>query len=177
MNNATQKKSASTSKHAAADAKDNAEDMMDKPSKAYFSLRSSYLRAFIDYYFSDANHSGISGKSTDKFTLTRYIRDSAENLIQTLKGMGKDPEDPLCEDVEKVFSVSVRHAERLGGGRTRPFERRSSASPERRRYKRRKEHHRREEHHRRGLLDSYRPGDRDEDRDRLTPQPTDRPTD
>lgn len=176
MTNSVRKESTSTSKDGlresatAGDAKDNAEvKTTTKQTDAYLSLRSRYLRSFIDYYFADAN----------KFTLTRYIRDSAENLIQTLKGMGKGPEDPLCKDVEKVFAVSQGHAERLSGGRSRPFECRSSVSPERQGHKRcssaspeRRGYKRRKGEHRRGLLDSYRPGE-DSHRSRDEHQPRD----
>ncbi|KAJ6113525.1 hypothetical protein N7523_006842 [Penicillium sp. IBT 18751x] len=79
-----------------------------------------YHAAKAEYYLGDANKSGISDKSTDKFTNVRFLRDTAENLLRCLKAQMED--HPLIPEVERVVSASCEHAERLAGGRKRIFE-------------------------------------------------------
>ncbi|KAJ5123239.1 hypothetical protein N7448_009336 [Penicillium atrosanguineum] len=79
-----------------------------------------YHVAKADYYLGDANKSGISDKSTDKFTNVRFLRDTAENLLRCLKAQGEDHH--LIPEVERVVTASCEHAERLAGGRKRIFE-------------------------------------------------------
>ncbi|KAJ5194959.1 uncharacterized protein N7498_008397 [Penicillium cinerascens] len=79
-----------------------------------------YHAAKADYYIADANKTGISDKSTDKFSNVRFLRDTAENLLRCLKAETGD--HPLVPEVERVVNASCAHAERLAGGRKRIFE-------------------------------------------------------
>lgn len=79
-----------------------------------------YHAAKADYYLSDANKTGISDKSTDKFTNVRFLRDTAENLLRCLTAQKGDHH--LMPEVERVVAASCEHAERLAGGRKRIFE-------------------------------------------------------
>jgi hypothetical protein len=79
-----------------------------------------YHAAKADYYLGDANKTGISHKSTDKFTNVRFLRDTAENLLRCLKARTGDHH--LIREVERVVTASCEHAEHLAGGRKRIFE-------------------------------------------------------
>lgn len=79
-----------------------------------------YHIAKADYYIADANKTGVSDKSTDKFSNVRFLRDTAENLLRCLKAEAGN--HPLIPEVERVVTASCEHAERLAGGRKRIFE-------------------------------------------------------
>ncbi|GLI81873.1 hypothetical protein PoHVEF18_010267 [Penicillium ochrochloron] len=113
-----------------------------------------YQEAKADFYFSDADKSGISNKCNDKFNNVRFLRDTAENLLRHMKAQGHDSH-PLMPEVEKMIAVSGRHAEHLSGGRKRVFELPEDADtrPVGSRWK-----YQRREHRNERFIDRYRPG-------------------
>ncbi|KAJ5106758.1 hypothetical protein N7456_003433 [Penicillium angulare] len=84
-------------------------------------LNRVYHQALVDYYIADANKSGISDKSTDKFSNVRFLRDTAENLIRVADENGF-PHNERYEEIRKVRDFSKEHAQWLAGGRKRVFD-------------------------------------------------------
>lgn len=80
-----------------------------------------YHCAKADYYISDANKTGFTDRTTDKFSNVRFLRDTAENLLRCFHSDGLD-NHYLLPEVERVAAASREHAERLAGGRKRIFE-------------------------------------------------------
>lgn len=122
---------------------------------AFDSRRNSYLRAFIDYYLADVDESRTSGKSSGRQTQVHYIRDTAEQLLLTIKNMSKVPEDPLCADLEALHEISHDHVERNQRYRRRDDDAKSESFREDRERKRQRTGCGRRRDHREG--DYYRP--------------------
>ncbi|KAJ5629381.1 hypothetical protein N7528_003038 [Penicillium herquei] len=150
------------------------------PNRPIVKLTKVYREALVNYYLSDANKSGVSDKSTDKFSNVRFLRDTAENLLRTAGEEGMRGTQ-FYEDVERVRNTSCEHAQWLAGGRKRTFDEGGRASrdhwrpeyagdgneegpvdhnPQKRRAQHSSHHQRRagrSQRERRELYDSYRP--------------------
>lgn len=130
-----------------------------------------YHRAKADYYLTDANRANFPDKSNEKFRNARFLRDTAENLLRCMQAQTLH-NHPLLPEVEKVVDASMKHVERLAGGKKRGFERERAHDKARdnhrgysmekdypqeeyhsqeahyqKEYHPRQEHHRRKEHH------------------------------
>ena len=73
-----------------------------------------YQKAKLDYYLADAK------KQLNKFSLVRFLRDTAENLLLQLGSAGFS-HHPLVPELREVVGVSRAHAVQLSG-RKRVFE-------------------------------------------------------
>ncbi|KAJ5740294.1 hypothetical protein N7493_000166 [Penicillium malachiteum] len=91
------------------------------PNRPIVKLTKVYREALVNYYLSDANKSGVSDKSTDKFSNVRFLRDTAENLLRTAGEEGMRGTQ-FYEEVERVRNSSCEHAQWLAGGRKRTFD-------------------------------------------------------
>ncbi|KAJ5159765.1 uncharacterized protein N7482_006769 [Penicillium canariense] len=146
-----------------ADAEVKAEGFTAQQASPLDKLIRVYQDAKADFYFSDANKSGVSNKCNDKFNNVRFLRDTAENLYRHMKANNLESH-PLLPEVTKTVNVSQQHAEHLAGGRKRIFELNPNEDtrprgPRFKRQRREREHHGREHPGRRPdrYVDSYRP--------------------